>query len=97
MIRPPLDDDLIAALPHARRHHVHRNPWNSSFTWGPELYIQPSSPAEVQTTIRLARKAGRHVTVTGCTHATSMTVSGDWLVNLDRMNRVLTIDQTPAR
>ncbi|OAA61641.1 sugar-lactone oxidase [Niveomyces insectorum RCEF 264] len=59
----------------------------------PELFVQPATVAEVERVVRLARHRRRRITTTGCGHSPSdITCTSSWLVNLDRLNRVLAVD-----
>ncbi|KAK4140236.1 D-arabinono-1,4-lactone oxidase-domain-containing protein [Dichotomopilus funicola] len=77
----------------ARTAYTHRT-WARTFSSLPELYIQPHTPAEVQLAITLARQCRRRLVVVGSGHSPSdLTCTSSWMLNLDRLNRVLAIDQ----
>ncbi|KAI9163207.1 putative D-arabinono-1,4-lactone oxidase [Paramyrothecium foliicola] len=77
----------------ARPHHLHRT-WARTFASRPELFIQPESLPEVEKVLALARRCRRRVTVTGCGHSPShLTCTSSWLVNLDRFNKIISIDR----
>ena len=68
--------------------------WARTFHSSPELYIQPESIAEVEKLITLARRCRRRVTTVGCGHSPSdMTCTSSWLVNLDKFNKILSVDK----
>ncbi|KAI0476230.1 L-gulonolactone/D-arabinono-1,4-lactone oxidase [Xylariaceae sp. FL0804] len=83
------DDDVpFRAVPG----HVHST-WAKTFLSRPELYVQPESVAEVEKVVRLARRCRRRLTTVGCGHSpSSLTCTSSWLVNLDRLGRVLSLD-----
>lgn len=84
-------DDGIAFR--AKPGHLHRT-WARTFSSLPELYIQPESLPEVEKAISLARACRRRLTTTGCGHSPSnLTCTSSWLVNLDRLNRILSVDR----
>ncbi|KXJ94081.1 putative sugar 1,4-lactone oxidase [Microdochium bolleyi] len=77
----------------AKPGHVHQT-WAKTFASRPELYVQPESLAEVEKITRLAAKCRRRVTTTGSGHSpSSLTCTSSWLVNLDRYNRILSLDE----
>ncbi|RDA91158.1 hypothetical protein CP533_4823 [Ophiocordyceps camponoti-saundersi (nom. inval.)] len=76
----------------ATRNHIHRT-WAGTFSSLPELYIQPESVAEVEKAVRLAQKCGRRIVTTGSCHSPSnLTCTSSWMLNLDRLSRVLSLD-----
>jgi D-arabinono-1,4-lactone oxidase len=85
-------DDGVAFR--AKPGHLHRT-WARTFSSRPELYIQPESVAEVAKAISLARACRRRLTTAGCGHSPSnLTCTSSWLLNLDRLNRVLSVDRS---
>lgn len=67
--------------------------WAKTFYSRPELYIQPASIAEVRKVITLARTCRRRLVTVGSCHSPSdLTCTSSWMVNLDRMNRILSCD-----
>ncbi|KAI0602577.1 D-arabinono-1,4-lactone oxidase-domain-containing protein [Biscogniauxia sp. FL1348] len=77
----------------AKTNHVHST-WAKTFLSLPELYFQPETLPEIEKIIQLAGKCRRRVTTTGCGHSpSSMTCTSSWLVNLDRYNRILSVDK----
>ncbi|CAK7239122.1 MAG: D-arabinono-1,4-lactone oxidase [Sporothrix thermara] len=77
----------------ARRGYVHAT-WARTFASRPELFIQPSTVDEVERVVKLARHRRRRIATTGCGHSPSdMTCTSSWLVNLDRLNRVIAVDR----
>lgn len=76
----------------ARPHHVHRT-WARTFSSIPELYIQPETLVEVEKVVSLAQKCRRRIVTTGCGHSPSnITCTSSWMVNLDRFNKILSVD-----
>jgi D-arabinono-1,4-lactone oxidase len=68
--------------------------WARTFHSSPELYIQPQSIAEVEKLVNLARRCRRRITTVGCGHSPSdMTCTSSWLVNLDKFNKILSVDK----
>ncbi|KAI1494000.1 D-arabinono-1,4-lactone oxidase-domain-containing protein [Biscogniauxia mediterranea] len=77
----------------AKSNHVHST-WAKTFLSLPELYFQPETLPEIEKIIQLAGKCRRRVTTTGCGHSpSSMTCTSSWLVNLDKYNRILSVDK----
>lgn len=77
----------------ARPNHTHHT-WARTFSSLPELYIQPESLTEIEKAITLAQTCRRRITTTGCGHSPSnLTCTSSWLVNLDRFNRVHSVDR----
>ncbi|KAI0886240.1 L-gulonolactone/D-arabinono-1,4-lactone oxidase [Annulohypoxylon maeteangense] len=84
-----LDDDIPFR---ARENHVHST-WAKTFLSRPELYFQPESLPEIEKIVRLAHTCRRRITTTGCGHSpSSLTCTSSWLVNLDKYNRILSVD-----
>ncbi|KEY65240.1 hypothetical protein S7711_08778 [Stachybotrys chartarum IBT 7711] len=84
-------DDGVAFR--ARANHTHST-WAGTFSCLPELFIQPESLAEVEKLVNLARRCRRRLVVTGCGHSPSnMTCTSSWLVNLDKFNRIISLDK----
>ncbi|KAL7963883.1 D-arabinono-1,4-lactone oxidase domain-containing protein [Trichoderma compactum] len=72
--------------------HTHHT-WARTFSCLPELYIQPESLKEIERTVNFARKLRRRITTVGCGHSPSnITWTSQWLVNLDKYNRILSVD-----
>ncbi|ERS99525.1 hypothetical protein HMPREF1624_04727 [Sporothrix schenckii ATCC 58251] len=81
----------------ARRGYVHAT-WARTFASRPELFIQPSTVDEVEQVVKLARHRRRRIATTGCGHSPSdMTCTSSWLVNLDRLNRVIAVDRASCQ
>ncbi|KAG6002167.1 D-arabinono-1,4-lactone oxidase [Claviceps maximensis] len=97
MVHPIAEAELLGSnadgIPfRAKPHHVHRT-WARTFSSMPELYIQPESLAEVEKVVSLARKCRRRIVTTGCGHSPSnITCTSSWMVNLDRFNKILSVD-----
>jgi D-arabinono-1,4-lactone oxidase len=76
----------------AVRHHV-QSTWAQTFRSSPEFYIQPESLPEIEKVIRLSQRYRRRIAVVGCGHSpSSLVCTSSWLVNLDRYNKVLSVD-----
>ncbi|KAI2468160.1 L-gulonolactone/D-arabinono-1,4-lactone oxidase [Annulohypoxylon bovei var. microspora] len=76
----------------AKENHVHST-WAKTFLSRPELYFQPESLPEIEKIVRLAHTCRRRITTTGCGHSpSSLTCTSSWLVNLDKYNRILSVD-----
>jgi len=77
----------------AKTLHIHRT-WARTYTSLPELYIQPESLKEIEKVVNLARKCRRRLVTVGSGHSPSdLTCTSSWLVNLDKYNKVLSIDK----
>ncbi|KAK9475766.1 D-arabinono-1,4-lactone oxidase-domain-containing protein [Lipomyces japonicus] len=64
--------------------------WARTFICQPELYLVPNSIEQLQLTVRTAHKNGKTITVVGSGHSPSdITMSNQWVVNLDKLNRAL--------
>ncbi|KAH0565509.1 hypothetical protein GP486_001103, partial [Trichoglossum hirsutum] len=73
--------------------YVHQN-WAKTFTSHPSLYIRPESNDEIRKVVTLARRCRRRITVVGSGHSPSdLTCTSSWMMNLDRYNKVLSIDE----
>ncbi|KAK6956200.1 D-arabinono-1,4-lactone oxidase [Daldinia eschscholtzii] len=78
----------------AKGNHVHST-WAKTFLSLPELYFQPETLPEIEKIVRLAHKCRRRITTTGCGHSpSSLTCTSSWLVNLDKYNRILSVNTT---
>ncbi|UKZ82363.1 D-arabinono-1,4-lactone oxidase [Trichoderma virens FT-333] len=87
----PFDGDEII---HSRAvfNHTHHT-WARTFSCIPEIYIQPESLPEIERVVNLARKWRRRITTVGCGHSPSdITWTSQWLVNLDKYNKILSVD-----
>lgn len=77
---------------HAVFHHTHHT-WARTFSCLPELYIQPESLEEIEWMVNYARKWRKRITTVGCGHSPSnITWTSHWLVNLDKYNKILSVD-----
>ncbi len=89
-------DDSIPFNPQTRYlHHT----WAQTFFSRPELYFQPSTVAELQKIVTLARRCRKRLCVTGFGHSPSdLTCTSSWLINLDNLSLVLerNVDGTPG-
>ncbi|KAG6014541.1 D-arabinono-1,4-lactone oxidase [Claviceps lovelessii] len=97
MVHPIAEAELLGpnadGIPfRAKPHHVHQT-WARTFSSMPELYIQPETLAEVEKVVLLAQKCRRRIVTTGCGHSPSnITCTSSWMVNLDRFNKILSVD-----
>ena len=70
--------------------------WLGNVAFTPRAYHQPENEAEVAALVMAARRSGQRLRVIGAGHSWSAVCATDgYLLNLDRMQRVLHID--PAR
>ncbi|EGS22948.1 D-arabinono-1,4-lactone oxidase-like protein [Thermochaetoides thermophila DSM 1495] len=77
----------------ARTAYTHRT-WARTFSSLPELFIQPESLEEIEKVVSLARQCRRRIVTVGSGHSPSdLTCTSSWMINLDRYNRVLSIDK----
>ncbi|KAI1741854.1 D-arabinono-1,4-lactone oxidase [Xylaria scruposa] len=84
-------DDGIPFSP--KLHHVHST-WAKTFLSRPDLYFQPETLAEIEKIVKLAHRCHRRITTTGCGHSpNALTCTSSWLVNLDKYNRILSLDE----
>ncbi|KAI0487256.1 D-arabinono-1,4-lactone oxidase [Xylaria cf. heliscus] len=84
-------DDGVPFSP--KLHHVHST-WAKTFLSRPDLYFQPETLAEIEKIVKLAHRCHRRVATTGCGHSPSaLTCTSSWLVNLDKYNRILSVDE----
>ncbi|GME74541.1 unnamed protein product [Ambrosiozyma monospora] len=69
-----------------RRHKT----WAKTFYCAPEYYFQPSTIEEIQLLVNEARKQRKSIMVVGSGHSPSdLTMTKEWLVNLDKFNKVV--------
>lgn len=70
----------------------HHHTWAKTYSSRPALYFQPETIEQVQELVRSAKEQHQTVTVVGACHSPSMiTMTTGWLVNLDKLNRILDI------
>ncbi|KAJ2989013.1 hypothetical protein NUW58_g3680 [Xylaria curta] len=75
-------------------HHVHST-WAKTFLSRPDLYFQPETLPEIEKIVKLAHRCHRRIATTGCGHSpSSLTCTSSWLVNLDKYNRILSLDKS---
>ncbi|GMM53262.1 hypothetical protein DASB73_042250 [Starmerella bacillaris] len=73
--------------------HIHET-WSGTHTSNPELYFQPASVEEVQEIINKAREENTNVVVCGARHSPSkITMTSGYLVNLDKLNKLISIEE----
>ena len=71
--------------------HAHHT-WARTFHAYPELYIRPSSLAEIQQLVTLARRCRRRLLVVGSGHSPSdLTCTSSWMVNLDHYSDIVSV------
>lgn len=79
----------MSDLPFKTRRRTHST-WAGTFSCRPQAIFQPSTVAEIQQLINAARKAGKTIVTVGLGHSPSdLTMTTEWLCNLDRFDRVL--------
>ncbi|KAI1437024.1 D-arabinono-1,4-lactone oxidase [Xylaria sp. CBS 124048] len=85
-------DDGVPFNP--KLHHVHTT-WAKTFHSRPDLYFQPESLPEIEKIVKLAHRCHRRITTTGSGHSpSSLTCTSSWLVNLDKFNRIISLDES---
>ncbi|XP_051781375.1 L-gulonolactone oxidase-like [Erpetoichthys calabaricus] len=69
------------------------NNWAQTYSSSPELFFQPANAEEVKQILDLARQRGKRVKVIGGGHSPSdIACTGDFMIQLDKMNRILEVD-----
>ncbi|KAK7973558.1 hypothetical protein PG989_015406 [Apiospora arundinis] len=77
----------------ARSAYIHAT-WAKTFSSMPELYIEPETQEEVEQVVQLARLCRRRLTTVGHAHSPStLTCTSNWMLSLDKMNRLLSFDR----
>ncbi|KAK4125336.1 L-gulonolactone/D-arabinono-1,4-lactone oxidase [Parathielavia appendiculata] len=77
----------------ARTAYTHRT-WARTFSCLPELFIQPHTLPEIEKAVNLARQCRRRLVTVGSGHSPSdLTCTSSWMLNLDRFDRVLSVDR----
>lgn len=72
-----------------RRNFVFRN-WAGIYSSRPEWYFQPSSVDEVVEIVKAAKLKNKTIVTVGSGHSPSnMCVTDEWMMNLDKMNKLL--------
>lgn len=75
---------------------AHRT-WAGTFWCWPQKYLQPRNIEEIQQTIVNAHKQGKTLMATGAGHsASNITMTNEWVVNLDRFNKIVDIKRDPS-
>ncbi|AOA62955.1 D-arabinono-1,4-lactone oxidase [Komagataella phaffii CBS 7435] len=68
--------------------------WAKTFVCHPELYFQPSTLEEIQLLVKSALKHQKTIMTVGSGHSPSdMTMSDEWLLNLDKYSSILKVDE----
>lgn len=78
--------------------------WAGTFACVPDRYLQPASITDVQSIVREAHRLNKRIMLTGSGHSpsvltmtqprTSSASAGEWIVNLDKFNKPISV--TPA-
>lgn len=75
------------------KNHTFNN-WAKIYKITPELYFQPSNVEEIIEIVKLCTKNNKTMTVVGSGHSPSdMCLSKDYLLNLDKMDKVLSFKE----
>lgn len=81
--------------------------WAGTFSCAPDMYLQPSTLEDIQSIVREASRQNTRIMLTGSGHSPSiitMTIpkhqlgashKGEWIVNLDKFNKP--VSMTPAK
>ncbi|CAN6631947.1 D-arabinono-1,4-lactone oxidase [Trichomonascus vanleenenianus] len=76
-----------------KTNYIHST-WAGTFRCRPDRYYQPQSVEEIRFVVENVRKHGRTIMVTGAGHSPSrLTMTSDWLVNLDKFNRIVKYEE----
>ncbi|XP_073484926.1 L-gulonolactone oxidase-like [Aquarana catesbeiana] len=68
--------------------------WAQTYGSSPELYFQPTCAEEVKEILDLARQRSKRVKVVGGGHSPSdIACTDDFMIRLDKMNKILKVDQ----
>lgn len=68
--------------------------WAGTFYCKPEAYFQPSNIEQIQELVNQARVNHKTIMTVGSGHSPSdLTMTNEWLCNLDKFNRVLSVDE----
>lgn len=68
--------------------------WGRTHHCSPAAILQPASEQEIVALVQRARAASRRIKVVGAAHSWSdIAMTDHWLVNLDRLNAVLSVDR----
>ena len=74
-----------------RASYLHHT-WAQTFFSRPEYFFQPTSVAELQKIVTLARRLQKRVCVTGYGHSPSdLTCTSSWLINLDNLDQIIDV------
>lgn len=66
--------------------------WAGTFRCAPQLYIEPTCLKEVKLAVQEAKRLGKTIMVVGSGHSPStLTMTNEWLMNLDRFNSIVDI------
>lgn len=79
-----------------RKNYVFKN-WAGIYSCRPSLYFQPETIEEVVEIVKQARTLGKTVVTVGSGHSPSnMCITSEWLVNLDKLNKVEELIEYPS-
>ncbi|XP_069461742.1 L-gulonolactone oxidase-like [Ambystoma mexicanum] len=68
--------------------------WAQTYGSSPELFFQPTTAEEVKEILDLARQRSKRVKVVGGGHSPSdIACTDDYMIQMDRMNRILKVDK----
>ncbi|KAI5296001.1 D-arabinono-1,4-lactone oxidase [Ascosphaera acerosa] len=77
----------------AKKGHLHHT-WAKTFFSRPDRYFQPTSIDELRKIVLIAHEQHRRLVTVGSGHSPSdLTCTSSWLVNLDKLNRILAFDK----
>lgn len=87
----PLSADRLSVLSVSCGHRT----WARTFQCKPEHYLKPTTVEEVQAIVKLANEKRQSINLTGSGHSPSILTMNQngWLMNLDRLNQVLSTDR----
>ena len=68
--------------------------WAGIYSCKPQLYFQPTTIEEVSSVVKDARSLGKTIVTVGSGHSPSnMCITSEWLMNLDKLNKVLGFEE----
>jgi L-gulonolactone oxidase len=84
---------MTSTLPQAET-GVRVTNWASTHTAAPQAFYEPTSVAEIQAVVRLARDTNRRVRVVGSAHSPNdCAMSNDIMITLKKFNKLLAVDK----
>ncbi|XP_043551203.1 L-gulonolactone oxidase isoform X2 [Chiloscyllium plagiosum] len=67
--------------------------WANTYSCKPEFYFEPASVEEVRQVLELAKQRNKRVKIVGCGHSPSdIACTDDYLIRLNKLNRLLQVD-----